>query len=143
MTIDSVPFIDGELTPANSGKTYPNINPATEELLGQVADAGPADMERAIAAARHAFDQSDWSTNHAFRLKCLSQLRDALLEASPEVKAGVAAEIGSPMGICGGGGPQCDVPFPLWISALNPCRNLSRVGIWVTPSHWASLVVVA
>jgi aldehyde dehydrogenase (NAD+) len=111
MTMDSVLFIDGELTPASSAKTYPNINPATEELLGQAADASPADMERAIAAARRAFDRTDWSTNHAFRLKCLTQLRDALIEASSEVKAGVAAETGSPLGICGGGGPQCDVPI--------------------------------
>jgi aldehyde dehydrogenase (NAD+) len=111
MTMDSVLFIDGELTPASSAKTYPNINPATEELLGQAADASPADMERAIAAARRAFDLTDWSTNHAFRLKCLTQLRDALIEASSEVKAGVAAETGSPLGICGGGGPQCDVPI--------------------------------
>ncbi len=68
-------FIDGELCAAASGKTYPNINPATEEVMGQVADAGPADMDRAIAAARRAFDETDWSTNHDFRLKCLQQLQ--------------------------------------------------------------------
>ena len=61
-------FIDGELTPAASGRTYPNINPATEQVAGETADAGPEDMERAIAAARRAFDETDWSTNHAFRL---------------------------------------------------------------------------
>ena len=71
-------FINGQLVPAASGRTYPNINPATEEVLGNVADAGPEDMERAIAAARRAFDTTDWSTNHAFRLRCLTQLRDAL-----------------------------------------------------------------
>ena len=34
-------LIDGELVPAVSGRTYPNINPATEEIMGEVADAGP------------------------------------------------------------------------------------------------------
>ncbi|RLA40546.1 MAG: aldehyde dehydrogenase, partial [Gammaproteobacteria bacterium] len=69
-------YIDGELVPAASGKIYDNINPATEEVIGQAADAGPEDMDRAIAAARRAFDESDWSTNHAFRLKCIKQLQD-------------------------------------------------------------------
>ena len=72
-------FIDGELVDAASGRTYPNVNPATEEVMGEVADAGPEDMERAIAAARRAFDETDWSTNHAFRHHCLQQLKDGLL----------------------------------------------------------------
>ena len=111
MSMDSLLFIDGALTPAASGKTYPNINPATEALIGHAADAGPEDMERAIAAARRTFDDTDWSTNHSFRLKCLKQLRDALIEIMPEMKAAIAAETGSPQGICGGGGPQCEVPI--------------------------------
>lgn len=45
-------LIAGEMVSAASGSTYPNINPATEEVMGQVADAGPEHMERAIAAAR-------------------------------------------------------------------------------------------
>ena len=53
---------DGELIAAESGKTFDNVNPATEEVLGQVADASPAEMQRAITAARRAFDETDWST---------------------------------------------------------------------------------
>ena len=71
-------FIDGELVPAASGKTYDNVNPATEEVIGQAVNAGPEDMDRAIAAARCAFDESDWSTNHALRIKCIKQLQDGL-----------------------------------------------------------------
>ena len=56
-------LIDGELVDASHGKTFDNVNPATEEVLGQVADGSPEDMERAIAAARRAFDETDWSTN--------------------------------------------------------------------------------
>jgi len=59
-------FIDGELVDAVSGKTYSNINPATEETMGQVADAGVEDMDRAIAAARRAFDETDWAGDHLF-----------------------------------------------------------------------------
>ena len=111
MNPESRLFIDGELVEAISGKTYPNINPATEEVMGQVADGGSEDMELAIAAARRAFDESDWSTNHQFRHKCLTQLRDGLLAVQDDLRQQVSAETGAPMGICGASGPQCDVPI--------------------------------
>ena len=104
-------FIDGELVPAASGKTYPNINPATEEVIGQVADAGPEDMDRAIEAARRAFDQTDWSTNHALRLRCLRQLKEGLEAVATGFKQQIAAETGAPLGICGDSGPHCDLPI--------------------------------
>ena len=71
-------FIDGKLALATGGRTYPNLNPATEETIGQVADASAADMERAIAAARRAFDETKWSTDLALRSRCLRQLHAAL-----------------------------------------------------------------
>ena len=49
-------LIDGELVGA-SGGTFTTINPATEEPLGDAADADAADMDPAIAAARAAFDE--------------------------------------------------------------------------------------
>ncbi len=103
-------FIDGELVDAASGKTYPNINPATEEIMGQVADAGPDDMERAIAAARRAFDETDWSVNHDLRLKCIAQLQQGLQAEMEDFKLQIAAETGAPLGICGDSGPQCEMP---------------------------------
>jgi aldehyde dehydrogenase (NAD+) len=54
-------FIDGS-SAGGSGR-YPTINPATEEVLGTAADGDAADMERAIGAARRAFDTTDWSTD--------------------------------------------------------------------------------
>ena len=60
-------LIDGSSSRPQGGRTYDNVNPATEEVIGPVADASPADMERAIAAARRAFDETDWSTDRAFR----------------------------------------------------------------------------
>ncbi len=56
-------LIDGELVEADSRKTFDNVNPATEEVIGSVTDASGVDMDRAISAARRAFDSSDWSTN--------------------------------------------------------------------------------
>ena len=71
-------LIDGKLVEAKSGKTFDNINPATEEVLGQVADAGHEDMEAAIAAARRAFDETAWSTDKELRKRCLLQLQAAI-----------------------------------------------------------------
>ena len=71
-------LIAGELVEAASGKRFDNINPATEEVLGEVADAEAADMQRAIGSARRAFDESDWSTNRALRKRSLEQLQAAL-----------------------------------------------------------------
>lgn len=104
-------FIDGELVDAASGKTYQNISPVTEQSVGEAADAGPEDMERAIAAARRAFDETDWSTNHALRLKCLQQLKTGLLNVQEEFKLQIAAETGATKGTCGSSGPQCEVPI--------------------------------
>lgn len=104
-------FIDGELVSAAGGDTYVNINPATEAVMGEVADAGTADMDRAIAAARRAFDETDWSTNHAFRLSCLQQLKEGLLASMEDLKMQIAAETGAPLGICGQAGPHCELPI--------------------------------
>ncbi len=111
MNPESRLFIDGKLVPAASGKTYDNINPATEEVIGQAADAGPEDMERAIAAARRAFDKTDWPTNHDFRLKCIGQLQDGLRAIQDEFKQQISSESGATMGTCGQFGPQCEVPI--------------------------------
>jgi aldehyde dehydrogenase (NAD+) len=54
-------LIDGELVASADGGEFDNVNPATEEVLGQVADGTADDMRRAIGAARRAFDETDWS----------------------------------------------------------------------------------
>jgi aldehyde dehydrogenase (NAD+) len=119
-------LIDGKLVSAQSGNTYPNINPATEAPLGQVADAGPEDMDAAITAARRAFDGSDWSTNHALRHRCLQQLHSALLAAQDEMRPLISAETGAPIGICGANGPQCDLP----ISFINDTLDVLQGYTW-------------
>ena len=97
MDAESRLLIDGELTDASSGRTYPNVNPATEEEIGRVADAGPEDMERAIAAARRAFDETDWSRDLDFRSKCLRQLQAALDAKREALRPLIVAEVGTPL----------------------------------------------
>jgi aldehyde dehydrogenase (NAD+) len=102
-------LIDGKLVEAKSGKVFDNINPATEEVLGQVADAGHDDMEEAIAAARRAFDETDWSINKEFRKRCMLQLQAALEEERELLRAELVAEVGAPVLLTYG--PQLDAPL--------------------------------
>lgn len=92
-------FIDGRLRESSTGNTADNLNPATEEMLGVAADAGADDMDAAIAAARRAFDSTDWSTNREFRQHCLMQLHDALQQEKEDMRAEVVAEAGAPLGM--------------------------------------------
>lgn len=92
-------LIDGTLTEAASGARYDNINPATEEVIGATADAAAVDMDRAIAAARAAFDTTDWSTNRSFRKRCLEQLHRALNDEKEALRAELVAEAGTPVSI--------------------------------------------
>src|SRR4051812_48076908 len=102
-------LIDGKLVEGETGKTFDNINPATEEVIGQVADATAADMEHAIQAARTAFDTTDWATNHAFRKEAILQLQTALESEQEELRAELVAEVGCPVLITYG--PQLDAPL--------------------------------
>jgi aldehyde dehydrogenase (NAD+) len=102
-------LIDGKLVEADSGKTFDNVNPATEQVIGQVADASTAEMHRAIDAARRAFDETDWSTNHAFRKQCLQQLHTALEAEKEELREELILEVGCPRMTTNG--PQLDAPL--------------------------------
>jgi len=101
-------LIDGTLRPARSGKVFETLNPATEEVLGVVADADAADMDDAIASARRAFDRTDWSTDVDRRVAALRQLRQAFLEHADTVRAMTVAETGSPLSFTYSA--QLDVP---------------------------------
>ena len=89
-------LIDGKLVQADNGATFANINPATEEKLGDVADASRDEMRRAISAARRAFDETRWSTDREFRKHCLSQLQAALEEEREELREQLILEAGCP-----------------------------------------------
>ena len=90
-------LIDGKLVSASNGACFDNINPATEVVIGVSVDGTRDDMEMAIAAARRAFDETSWSTDHEFRKHCLEQFNTALDEAREELRQIVIAEAGSPI----------------------------------------------
>ncbi|MDT7765541.1 MAG: aldehyde dehydrogenase [Mycobacterium sp.] len=90
-------LINGELVAAVSGAEFDNISPATGLLLGSTAAAGREDMDRAIAAARRAFDETDWPTNKALRKRCLGQLQAAIEADQHNLREELIAEVGCPV----------------------------------------------
>ena len=89
-------LIDGQLVESASGERFDNVSPATGLLLGSTTAAGPADMDRAIGAARRAFDDSDWSTDVELRKRCLQQLQSALEAEQEDLREELIAEVGCP-----------------------------------------------
>jgi phenylacetaldehyde dehydrogenase len=77
-------FINGKWVDAASGKTFPTYNPATGEVLANVAEGDKEDINRAVAAARAAFDTGPWSKiTPSQRGKLIWKLAD-LIEAHAE-----------------------------------------------------------
>ncbi len=57
-------FIDGGFRPAISGKTFDSVNPATGDVIAQVAACGAEDVDAAVTKAREAFEDGRWSRLH-------------------------------------------------------------------------------
>jgi phenylacetaldehyde dehydrogenase len=72
-------LIDGKWVTSISGKTFPTYNPATGEVLAQVAEGDKQDVDAAVKAARKAFETGPWSRMHATqRGKLIWKLGDLL-----------------------------------------------------------------
>ena len=94
-------LIDGELQHTASGAKFDVIHPASEEVAGQATDGTVADMERAVGAARKAFDTGDWSRDVEFRYHCLTQLHDALEANKERLRRILITEVGCPVTVSG------------------------------------------
>src|SRR3954454_12851399 len=111
-------LIDGELVDAEGGRTFETVNPATGEVLGTASDASLADAQRAIAAARRAFDTTTWATDHAFRASCLRQLHEALVRNTEELRAVIVADVGAPVAITSGAQLETPIGIVRWYTEL-------------------------
>ena len=89
-------FIAGHWRGAESGRTFPVLNPATEEILAEVADAGPADSLAALDAACDA--QSGWATTAPrVRAEILRRGFDLVSEYSEQLATLITLEMGKPL----------------------------------------------
>jgi aldehyde dehydrogenase (NAD+) len=77
-------FIGGRFVAPKSGKSFVTVNPATEEPLAEIAEAGPADVDRAVKAARKAYDDGWSDMPGKDRAKYLYRIARILQERSRE-----------------------------------------------------------
>ena len=90
-------FIDGKWSRATGGKTFGTINPATEKVLARVAEAGAADVDRAVAAARRAYEKVWSKTSGADRGKYLYRIARLIQEKSRELAVLETMDGGKPI----------------------------------------------
>jgi aldehyde dehydrogenase (NAD+) len=90
-------FIDGEFAPAEDGRGFATINPATEEELTTVAEAGQADVDRAVAAARKAYERVWSPMPGSERAKYLYRIARILQERSREFAVLESLDNGKPI----------------------------------------------
>ncbi|MET0251773.1 MAG: aldehyde dehydrogenase family protein [Novosphingobium sp.] len=96
-------FIDGELRDAEGGKSYDVISPWTGQPVGKAANGSAADVEAAIAAARRAFDETDWPSieNKDRRFELVKKLRELFQENYQRLADLAVHEAGAALGAVG------------------------------------------
>lgn len=90
-------LINGKFVDAASGKTFPTLDPRTGEVIAHVAEGESEDVDRAVAAARKAFDEGPWPKMTAYeRSRILLRFADLLEEHNDELAALETWDSGKP-----------------------------------------------
>ena len=129
-------FIGGEFVPARSGRTFTTISPSTEEPLAEVADGSAEDVDRAVVAARSAFEDHWRDTPGRIRARYLYRIARHLQERAREFAVLETMDGGKPIA------ESRDVDIPLvaahffynagWADKLEyafPQRRISPHGV--------------
>src|SRR5215469_1818763 len=105
-------LINNQWVPSESGKTFGTFNPATGEEIAQVAEADAADVDKAVKAARDAFERGPWRrTNASARGRLLYRLADLVERHAEELARLETIDNGMPIAIA------LHVELPLTIAA--------------------------
>jgi len=126
-------FVGGKLIDSSTKSRIDVISPNTEEVIGRVPDATPADVDRAVAAAREAFDKGPfprWSREE--RADGINRLSEALKKRSQDIANTISSENGCPISMSLG----LQVLSSTMVLDLNAgfARNFNRRG----RASWAS-----
>lgn len=91
-------FIAGQWVEPSGTETIEVTSPVTEQVVGRVPHAAPADVDRAVAAARTAFDHGPWPRMElAERIEVVARIKDAIAARHQELAELVTLQNGSPM----------------------------------------------
>ncbi len=103
-------LINGELVSSSSGKTVDDIGPASGEAIARVPESTLEDVERAVAAARVAFDDGRWSDlTHGARAAALEKLATLMEAHAQEIAELESQDVGKPIKLARDG----DIPFSI------------------------------
>src|SRR5215208_4935101 len=91
-------LIDGKWTNSASGKTFETLNPATGDVIANVAEGDKADVDKAVKAARKAFDKGPWKKMNAReRGKLMNRLADLIEKNIDELASLETLDNGKPI----------------------------------------------
>src|SRR5690348_12242439 len=90
-------FINGEFGPSVDGRAFKTISPATEEVLAEVTEAGPADVDRAVTAARKAYEHTWSAMPGRERAKYLYRIARIVQERARELAVLESLDNGKPI----------------------------------------------
>ncbi len=103
-------LINNQWVDSASGKTFPTVNPATGEVICQVAEADAADVDRAVRAARDAFEHGSWrKTAASERGRLLNRLADLIERHADELARLESLDNGKPYAVAG----AADLPLTI------------------------------
>ncbi|MEK3989727.1 MULTISPECIES: aldehyde dehydrogenase [Robertmurraya] len=104
--INCLHFINGQFVESQNHKTFENINPATEEVLGTVAEGGKEEVDFAVRAARRALNGPWKKMTLVERSKILRRIGDLILERQEELAMLESLDTGKPFSLAN----KIDVP---------------------------------
>lgn len=105
-SIDCLHFINGQFVESQNKNTFQNINPATEEILGTVAEGGKQEVDYAVAAAKRALDGPWKKKTLQERSKILRRIGDLILERQEELALLESLDTGKPLSLAN----KIDIP---------------------------------
>ncbi|MFE1228487.1 aldehyde dehydrogenase [Streptomyces sp. NPDC059442] len=117
-------FIGGRWVEPAGAATIEVVSPVTQQVVGRVPHADPKDVDRAVAAARDAFDHGSWPRlTVAERAEVVTRIKDALLARYQEMAELITLQNGSPLGFSLRG--QALAPVGIFAAALAAAERLT------------------
>ncbi|RAZ73012.1 aldehyde dehydrogenase [Mesorhizobium atlanticum] len=131
-------IVNGEPVAAFSGKTYPTINPATGKVLAELPSGSEADVDRAVAAARHAFEDGRWSKlAPASRKQALLRLASVIEENALELALMESIDSGKTITDC------INIDLPEAVNSLRwHAEAVDKIYDQVAPANDSSLGLI-
>ncbi|MDT3444026.1 MULTISPECIES: aldehyde dehydrogenase [unclassified Pseudofrankia] len=118
-------FIGGEWVAPSGPDTFDVISPATEEVIARIAEPTPADVDKAVAAARTAFDEGPWPRlDPAERVSAVRRLAALYKPGRAELASLITAEMGAPISFAKVG----HVAIPMFM--MNAFAGIAENLVW-------------